>query len=87
MSVCTASGRCLMSSFVIASGPGALPSGALVAALSWWPRVMYVVFRVISGCVVVWWSRGVITKLSRFCGCVPGAYGSNSCVALCCYFV
>jgi hypothetical protein len=34
MSVFVVSGRCLMSSLVIASGPGALPSGALVAALS-----------------------------------------------------
>jgi hypothetical protein len=34
MSVCVASGRCLMSSLVIDSGHGALPSGALVVALS-----------------------------------------------------
>ena len=34
MSVCTSSGRCLMSSFVIASGPSALSVGARVITVS-----------------------------------------------------
>ena len=63
-SVCTASGRCLISSFVIASGPRALPYGALVVALTYWVRVMYV-SRVISGCDVVW--CGVVEGLCRSC--------------------
>ncbi len=62
-SVCVASGRCLMSPLVIASGPGALPSGALVVALSHWPRVMYV-SRVDVGCGVSSWVGGVTSKLS-----------------------
>jgi len=53
MSVCTASGRCFISSFIIASGPGALPSIALVVTLSYWLRVMYV-SRVISERGVMW---------------------------------
>jgi hypothetical protein len=32
--VCASSGSCLISSFVIASGPGALPGGAQFIALS-----------------------------------------------------
>ena len=52
MSVYVASGRCLMSSLVIASGPGALPCGALVVALSYCPRVMYV-SKVSVGCGVL----------------------------------
>ena len=32
--VCASSGRCLMNSFVIAFGPGALPGGARFIALS-----------------------------------------------------
>ena len=44
-----------MSSFVITSRPGALPSGALVVTLSQWHGAMYVSW-VIYRYVVVWWS-------------------------------
>ena len=45
------------------------------------------VSRVGVGCVVVSCVGGVTLKLSGFCGCVHGACGSMSSVALCCSFV
>ena len=39
--VCASSGRCLIRSVVIASGPGAMPGGARFIALSYWIFVMY----------------------------------------------
>ena len=43
--------------------------------------------RVVTGCDVVLWGGGVMSKLSGFCGCVHGAFGSWPGVARCCSFV
>ena len=72
-SVCASSGRCLISSFVIVSGPGALPGGARFTALSKWLLVMYV-SRVFEERGFVC-AGGDMVKLSGFCGCVHGASG------------
>jgi len=54
-----------MSSLVITSGPGSLPYGALVVALSYCPRVMYM-SRVRVGCGVVSCVDGVIRSYPGF---------------------
>ena len=71
-----------MSSFVIASGPGALLGGDRFIALSLWLLVMYA-SRVFGEQVFVY-AGGDMMKLSGCCGCVHGASGRCSGVARFC---
>ncbi len=81
-----ASGRCLISSLVIASGLGALSGGARAIALVQWLLVMYVSVVVFVG-VYVLCLGGFILKLSGLSGFVHGAIGRCSGVALSCSFL
>ena len=69
-----------MTSFVIASGPCALPGGARCIALSLWLFVMYM-SRVSGGRGFVC-AGGAMMKLPGFRGCVHGASGRCYSVAL-----